>query len=329
MLLLGIETSCDETAAAVLEDGRKLLSDILSSQADLHHPYGGVVPELASRRHIEVLDHVVETALTQAGCRLNDLSAISVTSGPGLAGALLVGISFAKAMAYSLQIPLLAVHHLEGHIASIFLDPSEATFPCIILVVSGGHTNLYFIEEYGSCRLLGQTRDDAAGEAFDKAAKMLGLGYPGGPVIDRLAQFGDAKKIRFPRAFLAKGSLDFSFSGLKTALLYHLERQGGVDNVKDQLHDLLAGFQGAIVDVLVAKTFWAAEKYHVKTIGVAGGVAANTALRSKMQERARKSEIAIRFPSLRLCTDNAAMIALAGYYQYRLGRFAPLELCPK
>jgi len=329
MLLLGIETSCDETAAAVLEDGRKLLSDILSSQADLHHPYGGVVPELASRRHIEVLDHVVETALTKAGCRLNDLSAISVTSGPGLAGALLVGISFAKAMAYSLQIPLLAVHHLEGHIASIFLDPSEATFPCIILVVSGGHTNLYFIEEYGRCRLLGQTRDDAAGEAFDKAAKMLGLGYPGGPVIDRLAQFGDAKKIRFPRAFLTKGSLDFSFSGLKTALLYHLERQGGVDNVKDQLHDLLAGFQEAIVDVLVAKTFWAAEKYHVKTIGVAGGVAANTALRSKMQERARKSEIAIRFPSLRLCTDNAAMIALAGYYQYRIGRFAPLELCPK
>jgi tRNA N6-adenosine threonylcarbamoyltransferase len=329
MLLLGIETSCDDTAAAVIKDGRILLSDVLSSQANLHHPYGGVVPELASRRHIEVLDHVVQSALTKAGCSLQDLGAISVTSGPGLAGALLVGISFAKALAYSLKIPVLAVHHLEGHIASVFLEPPEPIFPCVILVVSGGHTNLYYTEEHGRYCLLGQTRDDAAGEAFDKAAKMLGLGYPGGPVIDQLAQFGDPTKIRFPRAYLAKGSLDFSFSGLKTALLYYLERQGGARKVKDQLPDLLAGFQEAIVDVLVTKAFVAAEKYHAKTIGVAGGVAANTALRLKMEEWAKESEIALRLPSLRFCTDNAAMIALAGYYQYLRGCFASLRLCVK
>lgn len=315
MLILGIETSCDETAAAVLEDGRRLLSDVLSSQVDLHRPYGGVVPEMASRRHIEVVDHIVQSALSQAGVCLSNLGAISVTCGPGLAGALLVGISFAKALAYSLKIPLLAVNHLEGHIASVFLEPPEVLFPCITLVVSGGHTNLYYIKEYGRYRLLGQTRDDAAGEAFDKAAKMLGLGYPGGPVIDRLARRGDPTRIRFPRAYLAKESLDFSFSGLKTALLYYVQQQGGVEKLKDQLSDLLAGFQEAIVDVLVAKTFWAAEKYRVKTIGIAGGVAANTALRSKLEERAKKSEIRLRLPSPRFCTDNAAMIALAGYHQ--------------
>ncbi len=329
MLILGIETSCDETAAAVVEDGQRLRSSVLSSQADLHYPYGGVVPELASRRHIEVVDQVVESALSQAGCRLRDLGAISVTCGPGLAGALLVGISFAKALAYSLKIPLLAVNHLEGHIASVFLEPPEIIFPCIILVVSGGHTNLYYVKGYSQCRLLGQTRDDAAGEAFDKAAKMLGLGYPGGPVIDRLARLGDPTRIKFPRAYLAKGSLDFSFSGLKTALLYYLRKQGGAERSKDQLPDLLAGFQEAIVDVLVAKTFWAAEKYRVKTIGIAGGVAANTAIRSKMQDRAKKSEIRLHLPSLRFCTDNAAMIALAGYHQHVRGRFASLQLCLK
>jgi N6-L-threonylcarbamoyladenine synthase len=329
MLLLGIETSCDETAAAVVEDGQRLRSSVLSSQTELHHPYGGVVPELASRRHIEMVDRVVESALSQAGCRLKDLDAISVTCGPGLVGALLVGISFAKALAYSLKIPLLAVNHLEGHIASVFLEPPEIIFPCIILVVSGGHTNLYYVKGYGQSRLLGQTRDDAAGEAFDKAARMLGLGYPGGPVIDQLARLGDTTRIKFPRAYLTKGSLDFSFSGLKTALLYYLQKQGGAEVLKGQLPDLLAGFQEAIVDVLVAKTFWAVEKYHVKTIGIAGGVAANTALRSKMQDRAKKSEVRLRLPSLKFCTDNAAMIALAGYHQHTRGRFASLQLCPK
>jgi N6-L-threonylcarbamoyladenine synthase len=329
MLVLGIETSCDETAAAVVEDGQNLRSSVLSSQVDLHYPYGGVVPELASRRHIEVVDQVVESALSKAGCRLEDLDAVSVTSGPGLAGALLVGISFAKALAYSLKIPLLAVNHLEGHIASVFLEAPKIIFPCIILVVSGGHTNLYYVKGYGQSRLLGQTRDDAAGEAFDKAARMMGLGYPGGPVIDRLARLGDPTKIKFPRAYLAKGSLDFSFSGLKTALLHYLQKQGGTVELKDQFPDLLAGFQEAIVDVLVAKTFWAAEKYRTKTIGIAGGVAANTALRSRMESCAKESEIQLRLPSLKFCTDNAAMIALAGYHQYILGRLASLQLSPK
>jgi len=329
MLILGIETSCDETAAAVVEDGQRLRSSVLSSQADLHYPYGGVVPELASRRHIEVVDQVVQSALAQAGVSLSDLNAISVTHGPGLAGALLVGISFAKALAYSLKIPLLAVNHLEGHIASVFLESHETIFPCIILVVSGGHTNLYDVRGYGQYRLLGQTRDDAAGEAFDKAAKMLGLGYPGGPVIDRLARLGNPTKIKFPRAYLAKGSLDFSFSGLKTALLYYLQKHGGAERLKSQFPDLLAGFQEAIVDVLVEKTFRAVEKYGVKTIGIAGGVAANTALRSKMQGRAKQLEVRLHFPSLRFCTDNAAMIALAGYHQHIQGRFASLQLCPK
>jgi N6-L-threonylcarbamoyladenine synthase len=329
MLVLGIETSCDETAAAVVEDGQVLRSSVLSSQVDLHYPYGGVVPELASGRHIEVVDQVVESALSKAGCRLKDLDAVSVTSGPGLAGALLVGISFAKALAYSLKIPLLAVNHLEGHIASVFLESPKIIFPCIVLVVSGGHTNLYYVKGYGQSRLLGQTRDDAAGEAFDKAARMMGLGYPGGPVIDRLARLGDPTKIKFPRAYLAKGSLDFSFSGLKTALLHYLQKQGGTAELKDQLPDLLAGFQEAIVDVLVAKTFWAAEKYRTKTIGIAGGVAANTALRSRMESCAKESEIQLRLPSLKFCTDNAAMIALAGYHQYILGRLASLQLSPK
>jgi N6-L-threonylcarbamoyladenine synthase len=281
----------------------------------LHHPYGGVVPELASRRHIEVVDQVVEAALSEANCHLKDLDAISVTEGPGLAGALLVGISFAKALAYSLKIPLLAVNHLEGHIASVFLEPHKIIFPSIILVVSGGHTNLYYVKDYGRCRLLGRTRDDAAGEAFDKAAKMLDLGYPGGPVIDRLAKLGDPAKIKFPRPYLAKGSLDFSFSGLKTALLHHIQKQKNTSEFKDRLPDLLAGFQEAIVDVLTTKTFWAAEKYRVGMIGISGGVAANTALRSRMIDRAGKSDIQLRLPSLKFCTDNAAMIALAGYYQ--------------
>jgi N6-L-threonylcarbamoyladenine synthase len=316
MLILGIETSCDETAAAVAEDGWKLRSSVLASQTDLHHPYGGVVPELASRRHIEMVDRIVGTALSKADCRPKDLDAVSVTNGPGLAGALLVGTAFARALSYGLKVPLMFVNHLEGHIASVFIERRDINFPSVILVVSGGHTNLYYVKGYGECRLLGQTRDDAAGEAFDKAAKMLGLGYPGGPVIDRLARLGDPAKVRFPRAYLAKGSLDFSFSGLKTALLYYLQKRRNDAELKDQIPDLVAGFQEAIVDVLVTKTFWAAEKYNTKTVGIAGGVAANTALRSKMADRAKKSGMQLRLPSLKFCTDNAAMIALAGYHQH-------------
>lgn len=315
MLLLGIETSCDETAAAVVKDGREVLSHVLYSQERIHRKYGGVVPELACRQHAAVISEVVATALEKAGLDFRDLSGVAVTQGPGLMGALLVGVSYAKALAYRHGLPLIGVNHLEGHIAAVHLENRTVDLPAAALVVSGGHTNLYSIPVDGPLKLLGQTVDDAAGEAFDKGAKMLGLPYPGGPAIDRMAETGDPTRIAFPRPHLKKDSLDMSFSGLKTALRYYLERSGFPDTRTVHVPDVAAAFQQAIVDVLVEKTLSAAEQCRVKTVFVTGGVAANTALRERLGEVCRTRGLSLRIPSPTYCTDNGAMIAAAGYYR--------------
>ena len=329
-IILGVETSCDETAASVLGPKGKILSSVLSTQHDVHRRFGGVVPELAARRHLETVDAVVTEAMQQATVEGHDLHAVAVTCGPGLAGALLVGVSFGKALAYAWGIPLIAVNHLEGHLASAWIESPDFPTPCVVLLVSGGHTHLYLMEELGSYRLLGRTLDDAAGEAFDKAAKMLGLGFPGGPVLDREACYGNPETVRFPRACLKKGMLDFSFSGLKTALLYHLrdlDRAGRPRPVQD----LAASFQEAIVEVLVEKAFRAVEQYNVKALAVVGGVSANSRLRKLLAMRAAAEDIQLAIPRAVYCTDNAAMIASAGRQAYLSGRFAPwgLEAMPE
>lgn len=324
-VILGLETSCDETAAAVVRGEGEVASSVLSSQHDVHGPFGGVVPELAARRHIETVEAMVTEAMQHAKVAWSDLSAVAVTQGPGLAGALLVGVSFGKALAYALQIPLIGVNHLEGHVASAWLDQPDFPTPSVVLVVSGGHTHLYLADSSGSYRLLGQTLDDAAGEAFDKAAKMLGLGYPGGPAIDRVARSGDAGAIRFPRPYLKPGNLDFSFSGLKTALLYYLrdlDRAGTPRPVAD----VAAGFQEAIVEVLAEKAFAAVRRHRVGALAVVGGVSANSRLRTLLSSRAASAGVRLALPRLAYCTDNAAMIAAAGLRAYRQGRLASWEL---
>lgn len=323
--ILGIETSCDETSAAVLVDGVDLRSNIISSQIEIHKKFGGVVPEVASRKHLENVHPVIIEALEKAGVGLEDLSAVAVTYGPGLVGALLVGVAAAKAMTYALDIPLIGVNHLEGHIAANFLAQPDLAFPLLCLVVSGGHSDLVYLPGRGEYRLLGRTRDDAAGEAFDKVARAMGLGYPGGPLIDRLARQGNPEAVKFPRAFLEEGSLDFSFSGLKSAVLNHLNRAAMVKEEINQA-DLAASFQRAVVEVLVEKTMLAVQQTGVKTILLAGGVAANGGLRALLQERAAAAGCRVVLPPLNLCTDNAAMIACAGYYKYLRGDFAPLTL---
>jgi len=323
--VLGIETSCDETAAAVVEGEGRVASSIVASQCDLHGKFGGVVPELAARRHIESIEAVTIQAMEAAGRTWQELTAVAVTHGPGLAGALLVGVSFAKAMAYSLQIPVVGVNHLEGHIASAWIDQPDLPKPCIVLVVSGGHTHLFLTRHDGFYELLGRTLDDAAGEAFDKAAKMLGLGYPGGHRIDTLARSGNPHFIRFPRSYLKKGSLDFSFSGLKTALLYYLrdlDRKGQARRIPD----LAASFQEAIVEVLVDKAFLAVERLGVGVLAVVGGVSANSRLRALLSGRATAEGIRLSLPPMQYCTDNAAMIALAGLRAYEAGRLGSWEL---
>jgi N6-L-threonylcarbamoyladenine synthase len=318
MDILGIETSCDETAAAVVRDGTVVRSNLLLSQAALHHRYGGVVPELASRHHLEVIVQLTQAALDEAGITREELDGIAVTVGPGLVGALAIGVAFAKSLAYALNRPLAAVNHLEGHLLSILLDLQPVEPPFVALIVSGGHTNLYRVEAIGSYRLLGRTRDDAAGEAFDKAAKLLGLGYPGGPVIDRLAAGGDAGWVRFPRGMAGRSDqagYEFSFSGLKTALARHLERHG--QPTPERLPHLAASYQAAIVDVLVEKTLRAADEQGLADVVVAGGVAANRALRQRLQEEGTARGCRIHLPPTRYCTDNAAMIAAAGYYRLR------------
>lgn len=312
MNVLGIETSCDETSVAVVRDGVEILSNLIASQVDIHALTGGVVPEVAARKHVESLSVLVEEALHQAGIGYGDVDLIAVTNRPGLVGALMVGVSAGKALAYALGKPIVAVHHLEGHIASNFLTAPDLQFPFVCLIVSGGHTDLHIVEGHGRRRRLGVTRDDAAGEAFDKAARLLGLGYPGGPVIDRTARLGNPQAIAFPRAWLEEGSYDFSFSGLKTALLRYVQQAGDALNVADAA----ASFQEAIVEVLVGKAVRAAEEYGIPRIAVCGGVAANSRLKELMSEEAGRRGYQLVVPPLVLCTDNAAMIASAGYFQY-------------
>jgi N6-L-threonylcarbamoyladenine synthase len=324
MLLLAIESSCDETAAAVVKDGRKVLSNIIASQVSIHAEYGGVVPEIASRKHLEAISFIIEEAMQKASVTLDDIEGIAVTHGPGLAGALLVGVSTAKAIAYARNLPLVGIHHIEGHLFAIFLE-HPVLFPFVALVVSGGHTHLYKVNGFGLYETLGQTLDDAAGEAFDKVAKIMGLSYPGGAVIDRLASMGDPKSIKFPRPLLHDGSCNFSFSGLKTAVLSHLQKNpiGGSDSM---LHDLCASFQAAACEVLVAKTAAALAKTGIKRLVVAGGVACNSGLRKGMNEMAVKEDVELHIPSPLLCADNAAMIAVPGDFYLENGIRDGLEL---
>ncbi|PYQ73543.1 MAG: tRNA (adenosine(37)-N6)-threonylcarbamoyltransferase complex transferase subunit TsaD, partial [Acidobacteria bacterium] len=345
MRILGIETSCDETSAAVVQetgDAAKpwtIRSNVIASQVPIHREWGGVVPELASRQHIRDICGVVERALDEAATSLGDLGAIAVTQGPGLVGSLLIGVSFAKAMAAASGLPLVAVHHLAGHIESLVLQNGEMPLPAVVLVVSGGHTSLYLVEQPGRYRLLSRTRDDAAGEAYDKVAKLLGLGYPGGPVIDRLAQRGDDRAVQLPTTRLThadrnapelKGDLDFSFSGLKTAVLRYVRSHppsgGGSGFSPREIADVAASFQRIVVTVLIERLFDAARRYEAKSVGIAGGVSANSRLRAELQARGAARELPTFLPSLQLSTDNAAMIAAAGLRQFRAGVTAPLDI---
>jgi N6-L-threonylcarbamoyladenine synthase len=317
MIVLGIETSCDETAAAVVADGRRVLSSVVSSQVAVHRPFGGVVPELASRKHIEAIVPVVRQALSEAGISQVELEAVAVTQGPGLIGSLLVGFSFAKAFAMVRGLPWIGVSHLEGHINSVFLEPDPPVFPFTTLLASGGHTSIYHVTSHTQYNLMGQTRDDAAGEAFDKVAKMLDLGYPGGGIISKLAQEGDSTQIPFPRSYLDRSSFDFSFSGLKTAVGRYIRDHSR--DLADRIPDIAAGFQEAVVDVLAYKVIEAAVCKKCNRIALVGGVAANGRLREKVTEDARKKGISVYMPGHDLCGDNAAMIAAAGYHHLANG----------
>ncbi len=322
MILLGIESSCDETAAAVVENGTNILSSVVASQVDVHHIYGGVVPELASRKHVEAISLVVNDAISKAGVSKKELDAVAVTRGPGLVGALLVGFSFAKAFAYGLDIPFTGVNHLEGHINSVFLGSSSPPFPFVALLASGGHTSLYYVKSYTDYDLLGQTRDDAAGEAYDKVSKMLELGYPGGKVIDDLSKTGNADKVKFTRPYLDKKAFDFSFSGIKSAVARYIETN---PDYKSHIPDIVAGFQEAVVDVLSYKLLYAAEATHCKAVAIVGGVAANSRLREKVCEMAEEKKISVHSPPVSLCGDNAAMIASVGYHHLLAERVGGLN----
>ena len=329
--ILGIETSCDETAAAVLDDRVHVRSSVVASQIDLHRAFGGVVPELAARRHVETIDEVITEALTQAASSWDDLDAIAVTCGPGLIGSLLVGLCAAKAISWQRELPLVTVNHLEGHIRSAFIEHPEIGFPAMALVVSGGHTSIYHCPEEGAYRPVARTRDDAAGEAFDKVAKLLGLDYPGGPTIDRISADGDERAYRFPRARMKDGSLDFSFSGIKTAVrrqaqIEGLERPVGQgDESSPRVRNVVASFQKAVVDVLVERTLGVCRREDVSRVLVTGGVACNSRLRRAFAERGEREGLAVYFPSPRYTTDNAAMIAAAGFLHFERKRFAGID----
>lgn len=323
--ILGIESSCDETAAAVVKNGREVLSNVIFSQIDLHTLYGGVVPEIASRKHIEKINQVIQEALNKAEKKLEDMSAIAVTYGPGLVGALLVGVSAAKAISFATGIPLVGVHHIEGHISANYIENKELEPPFICLVVSGGHTHLVVVKDYGEYEIIGRTRDDAAGEAFDKVARAIGLGYPGGPKIDRLSKEGNPEAIHFPRAKVEESAYDFSFSGLKSSVLNYLnscEMKGERINPAD----VAASFQKAVIDVLVEHALDAVESYGFDRFAIAGGVASNSSLREAFKQECEKRKIAFYHPSPILCTDNAAMIGTAGYYEYQKGVRSGLDL---
>ena len=325
VLILAIESSCDETAAAVVRNGREVLSNIISSQIALHTVYGGVVPEIASRRHIEKINQVIEEALEKAGKTLEDITAIAVTYGPGLVGALLVGVSAAKAICFATGKPLIGVHHIEGHISANFIENKDLEPPFVCLVVSGGHTHLVVVKDYGTYGILGCSRDDAAGEAFDKVARAIGLGYPGGPKIDKLSKEGNPDAISFPRAKIDGASYDFSFSGLKSAVLNYLnscEMKGiSVNNA-----DVAASFQKAVIDVLVEHALHAVKEYGFQKFAIAGGVASNSSLRAAFETECAKRKIDFYYPSPVLCTDNAAMIGAAGYYEYQKGTRSGYDL---
>jgi len=346
-LILGIDTSCDDTSAAVVADGNKILSNIVSSQTEIHKKYGGIVPELASRMHIEMIAPVVDEALKAANLQLDEIDAIAVCNGPGLIGSLLVGCGFAKAVGYVRKIPLVAVNHLEGHIFAAFLE-GRPEFPFLSLIASGGHTSLHIVNGFGRYVELGRTRDDAAGEAYDKVAKLLGLGYPGGPAIDRLTDSGDPKAFDFPRAYVPE-SFDFSFSGLKTAVKLTVsrhqqearKRQAPTEGElkaptvaeaaisKEMISDIAASFQAAVVDVLVRKMEWAIVRKGIKRVVLSGGVSANSGLRKRMTKMAEEREVELFLPSVALCTDNAAMIAAAGHHHFIAGDISGIDLNPK
>ena len=323
--ILAIESSCDETAASVVKNGREVLSNIISSQIALHTLYGGVVPELASRKHIEKINQVIEQALKEADVTLDEIDAIGVTYGPGLVGALLVGVAEAKAISYAKKIPLVGVHHIEGHISANYNENKELEPPFACLVVSGGHTHLVMVKDYGTYEILGRTRDDAAGEAFDKVARAIGLGYPGGPKIDRVAKEGNPEAIAFPRAKIAESEYDFSFSGLKSAVLNYLN---GCKMKGEEISvpDVAASFQKAVTDVLVEHSMHAVEEFGIKKLAIAGGVASNSALRAAMEKACREKGILFYHPSPILCTDNAAMIGAAAYYEFIRGARSDLSL---
>lgn len=318
-IILGIESSCDETAAAVSRGGREILSSIISTQIDIHKEYGGVVPEIASRHHLTNIDTVVKKAVAESGLSLKDITAVAVTAGPGLVGALLVGVSYAKALALSLGVPIVPVHHIEGHICANYIANPQLEPPFVCLVASGGHSHIVHVTDYGKFEILGRTRDDAAGEAFDKIARVIGLGYPGGPLVEKAAKSGDKNKIAFPRVKF-DNHMDFSFSGVKTAVMnymHHAEQK----NEEVNINDVAASFQEAVTHVLAENTLYAAKLKNVKTICLAGGVASNGYLRQKIESLAKKDSISVLYPPPVLCTDNAAMICCAGYYEYRAGNF--------
>lgn len=324
LITLAIESSCDETAASVLKNGREVLSNIISTQIDIHKKFGGVVPEVASRKHVENIDIVVQQAIDEAGIEMNDIDMIAVTYGPGLVGALLVGLSYAKAMAYALDVPLVGVNHIEGHLSANYIAHKELEPPFVTLIVSGGHTHLVEVKDYGEYEILGRTRDDASGEAFDKVARAMELGYPGGPIIDRLAKEGDPKAIEFPRAYIDDG-YDFSFSGIKSSVLNYLNAKR-MKKEEIPVADVAASFQDAVTDVLASKAVKAASEKGYKTVTLSGGVASNSGLREKIQKFGEEKGVDVKFPPPVLCTDNAAMIGCAGYYRYLKGRVDGMDL---